>query len=248
MARTFDEANRSVGEEREERAEERGTDFSSRSSVPDGPDVRDRAEETYNTIFEAFGSFDERRAERQERRQERASEFDRSTNEAIRNIINVDLEELEDELENIGQVDLEGFNQQEILTVIAEQINNLAVQFTKLTRQNSGIAALLDEIAENSQDPFGVAVSGVNDIDEPRTEQTIVRNSSGGGIPARVFKIKASDSNTSSIWIGDDGVDVERGYELKPGDDIEVRINLTEGQPYMVSEESGQEIQIFGLV
>lgn len=290
MVKTYEEANREVGEERGEgdpvsRKDGRGTSV---QSVP-SDDLKDR---DYSKIFKAFGETpdvvrekadvvreeadavreegdavreegEQKRREYnskifkdfgdtvdvvREEREQRRREYNNTINVSLEEDLSLDYQKLLDKISEINEIDLSELDQEQLLALIAEQINSAVVQLVKIGNQNSGLAALLDDIAGSVQTPFGISLSGVNDIDKANISQPVVRGSDGGDIEAKVFKIRASSDNTASIWLGDENVEVGRGIELGVGDELPMNLDLRQDQLYMVSEKDAQEIEIIGLV
>lgn len=242
MPKTFEEANEDVGERRKE-ARERLEGVEEELSEYDLEDLDLRARD-FGKLFEAFG--DDVQVV-QERREEAADEFERTIKIDLEEQLGIDFGDIDDVIGEFPEIDLDQLDQQGLLAVIAEQMNAAAAQLAAMTSQNSGLAALLDDIASSVQAPFGIAVSGVNDITDPGVPQPVVTGSDGGDIDARVFKLKASEENKYPIWIGSENVDVGSGTKLRPGEDYPVELDLTQDQLYMVSEEEAQEIEIIGF-
>jgi len=243
MARTYDEADREEGDRR--RSERNQDRFDIDKTTEGGTAPEDLRNRDFEGIFRAFEDLADGT---RQRRDQAADDFRDGSRGNIEDRLNIDFGEIEDNISATLEQDLSALDQRGLLEVIAQQLNNALAIGLSLTEQFSGLAAINNDIANNTETPFGIAVSGINDISDPRVEEPVVRNSDEREVEARVFKIRAAENNTSTIWIGDEDVGVRDGYPLRPGEELPISINLAEAQPFMVSEEAGMEVEIIGLV
>lgn len=111
----------------------------------------------------------------------------------------------------------------------------------------ANLVTLLD-IADYLSPLSNITVSGSNAVDDANQTQPVVPNSDQVEIPTRKIYVKANTNNRKPIAFGDDQSDPDSGFILSPGESIIVDMDLR-GEPlYMSSEESGQEIELMGLV
>lgn len=135
-----------------------------------------------------------------------------------------------------------------LLVVIAQSVRSLtaltAQQAQVNVEQLSGIFDLLTAVEPH----IGITVSGVNTIEQSNVTQPVVPESERINIPSRTLMIKASNNNKESIAFGDDSVAPTNGFILFPGESIAVSIDLREVNLFMSSDNSGDEVQLLGMI
>lgn len=117
-----------------------------------------------------------------------------------------------------------------------------------IARVNIAQLASLFDIAD-SVEPFqSITVSGTNIIDQPDVAEPVVPESDEELIPTRTLFIKADENNSKRVYFGDDQVDPDSGFALERGESITLDTDLRAEELYMASEDSGQQIQLLGMV
>lgn len=117
-----------------------------------------------------------------------------------------------------------------------------------IARVNIAQLATLFDIAD-SVEPFqSITVSGTNIIDQPDVAEPVVPESDEELIPTRTLFIKADENNSKRVYFGDDQVDPDSGFALERGESITLDTDLRAEELYMASEDSGQQIQLLGMV
>lgn len=108
--------------------------------------------------------------------------------------------------------------------------------------------ATLFDIADAVEPFSNVTISGVNAIDDPDTAEPVVPQSDSEDIPTRVLFIRASTQNNKKLYLGDDEVQPQSGYMLGPGEFITWELDLRGEEIYMAAGESGERVQLLGMV
>lgn len=113
--------------------------------------------------------------------------------------------------------------------------------------QIAQLSSLFD-IAAAVEPLKGIVISGTNAISSAETAEPVVPESDETDIATRRLFLKASDDNNKDIYFGDDEVAPETGFSLAPGEGIELDIDLRLQVLWMASADSGQQVDIIGLV
>lgn len=117
-----------------------------------------------------------------------------------------------------------------------------------LARINVAQLAAMFDIAD-AVEPFqSITVSGVNAINDAGVPEPVVPESDQQAIPTRSLFMRADENNDNKIYIGDDEVAPNTGLVLAPGEFYVMESDLRAEELYMASDESGQTIQLLGLV
>lgn len=159
----------------------------------------------------------------------------------------VDLGNILSEIENISDVDLADLSQTELLTLVVRLLSLMSrMRVADLSIQTTQTEALLD-IATSVEPSRAITVTGVNVIEDADTPEPLIPQSDKTDIPTRVLRIRADPLNDKPIAIGDDEIDPDEGWYLKPGESDQISIDFRRTQLYMASEEDGQSVRLLGL-
>jgi len=118
---------------------------------------------------------------------------------------------------------------------------------TELTQvmSNAQVAMLdrLNTIAQFTRPEEVVTVSGANVNTEADTPTEVISQS----VDTRKIYLRASPNNIDDIYLGDDQVEPQKGWVLRPGETLMIRLNFVQQSLYMASETENQVIQILGV-
>lgn len=156
-----------------------------------------------------------------------------------------DPQQLSNELKNIDVDELSGT----ALERVSAQMDIYTVQLlrTMLNTQVSMLQAMVDT-ADAVEPPQALVFDGQNTVDNAGEPQPLVPNSDDQGIETKTIYVRAETSNTDPIYIGDDSVDPESGFILKPGESWELRINLSNDIYHMTGDTEGDGVRLLGVL
>jgi len=101
----------------------------------------------------------------------------------------------------------------------------------------------------DSVEPFNsITVSGTNAIDDANTAEPVVPKSDDEQIPTRELMIRSDPENDEQVYFGDDEVRPNSGFVLLPGEMITLETDLRAEELYMASSESGEQVQLLGVI
>lgn len=185
---------------------------------------------------------------REERRRNRSEELRDRISEELQEMFGMSLEEIEAILQTVQDGDLTEMSQLELLGVIAESVRNSALTNQVILEQQISMLSVMNDVARAVEPSPGVSVSGTNSISDAGVPEPVIANSDDQEIPTRRLWIRASADNSVGIYLGDDDVEPENGYILKPGEGITVNVNFRDSLIWMAAEEKGAEVQLFGVI
>lgn len=144
---------------------------------------------------------------------------------------------------NLSELDNRG-----LLVVIAQSVRSLAAVAGQQALVNIDQLEAQYDLLTALEPHRGITVSGVNSIQQSGVVQPVVPESERITIPTRTLMMKASNSNTEPIAFGDDDVEPANGFILTPGENIVISIDLRAVNLFMASDNSGDEVQLLGLI
>lgn len=180
-----------------------------------------------------------------------------------------DIEELIEDIREIrsgGGVgnlpDFEDMTQTELLREIAKSsylsnrmqeqqlrvANQLASFMNNVMALQTQQLSTMFSILEIQEPYFGMSVTGVRTVQNSNSKVLVVPETDRIDIPTRTLVVRAQESNNSKIWIGDEDVGVNAGYSLKPGEQINLPVDIKAMELYMVSNKGGDAVEIMGFV
>lgn len=176
----------------------------------------------------------------------------------IENVVNLSLPEdvanelsfdqLTELLEGLP-TDISNLSQQGLLALIAQLIRaRMILDFHRNQIGLNQLEALYDILA--AVEPFrAITVSGINEIEADETNEVVpvIPRSDEETIPTRKLFIKASDSNSDLIVMGDNDIQPANGWFLEKGESIGIEFDLREATLYMVGEP-GDQVELLGVV
>lgn len=143
--------------------------------------------------------------------------------------------------------ELESLSRNDLLVVIAESMRNNLLMNKLLVEQSNVQLSLLNDIANGVLPNTAVTVSGTNSIDDANAAQPIIPDSKNQDVPTRVLWVRASPGNNDDIFIGDDSVDPDDGFVLRPGESTQIEVDFRSQLLYMASGTEDQVVQLLGV-
>lgn len=126
-------------------------------------------------------------------------------------------------------IDLEEVSQKQLLALLIQ------VQLSQTQR--------LNQILQYVSPPTTITVSGIEVLDDADEAHQIIPQS----VPTRRIYIRADPQNTAHIWIGDDQVEPQSGFQLRKGEWMSPEIDYRNVPLYATSEEDDQLVQLLGV-
>lgn len=156
----------------------------------------------------------------------------------------------QDGLDEVEAPDLGGRRSEFGIDVNLSQLDQLDTRglMEVLVRVNVAQLAAQFDIADAVEPFTTITVSGTNAIEDADTAEVAVPESDDQQIPTRVLFVRASPDNDNKIYFGDDGVQPNSGFVLRPGEFIVYETDLRGEELYMASEEAGEVVQLLGMV
>jgi hypothetical protein len=247
MVKTFEESQEEKTEERDESIAERGGDEDEYEMVSDIDFDGESIEEFADSLDGITLPTPDELAPGDTAASRREVELRISVLEELSDQLGITLEELQDRLGATPQPD-PGTNDvagllQILISLIQSQNSVLGVIANTQVSQLQNLVTVAQNISPNTL----VTVTGREVISQSGEPQLIIPQSDQTDIPTRELYVRADSQNTSNIAIGDDAVDPDDGFFLKPGEYERIGVDFREQQLYMASEEAGDAVRLLGL-
>lgn len=164
--------------------------------------------------------------------------------EEIRDIL--DFEPGEGQIE-IDRPDVDPSDPTQIdLGIDLSQLDNTSL-LELLTRiEFSQLIAQLDTL-DAVTPPSTITVSGANQITDAGLPQAVVPSNENTEIPTRTLLILTDVQNEAPVAFGDDKVDPQTGFILRPGENMTIDLDLREEVLYMASDDDQAVVYLLGL-
>jgi hypothetical protein len=235
---------RSLGESVEERAKEAKDGFRTPGpNIPEGLDL----DKLPNIAVPVPEYIKPGATGQEERRNDIRFDFRSRLGDLLNIEIGTSVEGIQGVVNELNATDLESLDRTGLNRVIAQaniaQANSLMGIFEAQVTNS----IIQNDIATAVEPSVGVSVSGTNGIEDPNTPQPVIPRSDDAEIPVRNLHIKASQSNDTKIWFGDDEVVPEDGFVLDQGESRTISLDFRNSALWMASTQESQEVQLLGL-
>lgn len=227
-------------------------------------------DETFEEFLAQFRDWviatpDELKEEVEEKRREKVEEAMAIQND-LANTVNVDLpglafdlQSVEDAIDRLGNDlpdDLTTLTTEQLLAnildvllnAIAPSINSAAQLLQVVSTAETAQLATLFDIDTEVSPSSTIVVTGNNAVDTAEEPEPVVQESNNTGIPTRELILKADEDNQDPLAFGDDQVDPDNAFLLKPGESTVINHNIAQTVLYFTSETEGDQLQILGLL
>lgn len=247
MAKTFEERLEELNEERNESEKRRGGDDDEFDIVAEAgidiEDIDELADRLGRIALPTPGELgpDELGRERRQR------ELRIDILQELADQLGVDLSDLQETLIDEAQTNLDLDDASQLLQLIASFLQTQNQLLGVIANTNVSQLENIIAISNDVKPATLISVSGREVIDDPDTSQPVVPESDTTDIPTNTLFIRADENNSTPIAIGDDDVDPDDGFILKPGEAQEVSIDLRDEQLFMASETDGDAVRLLGL-
>lgn len=189
-------------------------------------------------------------SDRFDSRQQRRSDVVDSIVSNIRLSIEEDLgiDNLGESIRGLNEIDLSQAEPEiEVMRIIAESARiNATVNAARL-QNDITVVSLLNEMLSAVEPAFGIATYGLNEIDQD-APQPVVPRSDEVDIPTKNVVVRAMPDNQDPIYIGDDQVEPEAGFILRPGEWRKFHIDIRDQELFMAAEQTQNRVSIIGLI
>lgn len=237
MAKTFKEGTEDVSRQKERETPD--------STSPGPSDFQDISARTFELIAKA-ASIDNPSVDVPERRGEERLDFQDEFQEALEEVLSGDLESIQETIDDIDDINLGELPEGELLRVMAEILKTMMDISNARMQNDVVIASFLEDIASSVEEGFGFSVSGFNSASSRGVPEPVIEG--GVSVPTKVLKVRASPTNAQPVYIGGGSVSVEGGFELRPGESIDLPLNTQDFTPHFVSDDSNAEVSVLGVV